>query len=231
LQAVVLAGGLGTRLRPITERIPKPMVEVAGRPFLETIIRHLADQEFRRILLLLGYLGERIVDHFGDGRSCGVKLDYAWEKSPLGTGGAVRNALDELEEDFLLLYGDSYLPIDYRPVAAALRQSGALGLIVVYDNGRGDTGVPENVATDAQGWVTRYAKGEGGADLRYVEAGVLAFRREVFARLPAGRVIALEQEIYPKLIAERQLFSFVSGQRFYDIGTPERLEEFVASRR
>ena len=207
------------------------MVEVAGRPFLETIIRHLADQDFRRILLLLGYLGERIVNHFGDGRSCGVKLDYAWEKSPLGTGGAIRNALDKLEEDFLLLYGDSYLPIDYQPVAAAFRQSQALGLIVVYDNRRGDTGVPENVATDDQGWVTRYAKGEGGSNLRYVEAGVLSFRRQVFVDLPVGRAMALEQEIYPKLIAARQLFSFISGHRFYDIGTPERLEEFVAIRR
>ena len=229
MQAVILAGGLGTRLRPITERIPKPMVEVAGRPFLETITGHLARQDFRRILVLLGYLGGQIIDHFGDGRRFGVRLDYVKEPAPLGTGGAIRNALDKLHEEFLLLYGDSYLPIDYRPVASTFRRVGSLGLMVVYDNQAGNTGVKENVAADREGWVIRYLKGQKAKGLKYVEAGVLCFRREVFSTLPAGKVISLEHEIYPPLIANRQLFSFVSDRRFYDIGTPRRLEEFAST--
>ncbi len=228
MQAVILAGGLGTRLRPITERIPKPMVEVGGEPFLVKIVRWLAQHDFRRLLMLLSYRGEVVSDFFGDGKRFGVSIDYSCEPSPLGTGGALRNALDRLEDDFLLLYGDSYLPIDYRAVATRFREAGCHGLLVVYDNRKADTGVTDNVAVDASGWVTRYAKGEGTPDLKYVEAGVLCFKREVFAPLPVGQVISLEQELYPKLIAEQQLCAFVTTQRFFDIGTPQRLEGFAS---
>ncbi len=228
MQTVVLAGGLGTRLRPVTERIPKPMVEVAGEPFLLRIIRWLEQQDFHRLLLLVGYRGECVSNYFGDGSKFDVSIEYSRETSPLGTGGALRNALDKLEDEFLLLYGDSYLPIDYRPVVAAFRESSCPGLLVVYDNIVADTGVTNNLAIDSEGWVARYAKGERAPDLQYVEAGVLCFRREIFAGLPAGQAISLEQEIFPQLIAQRQLRAFVTQQRFFDIGTPERLEEFTA---
>jgi mannose-1-phosphate guanylyltransferase len=228
MQAVILAGGLGTRLRPITERIPKPMVEVAGEPFLVRIVRWLAQQDFRRLLLLLGHRGEVVSDYFQDGKRFGVSIEYSREPSPLGTGGALRNALEKLEHEFLLLYGDSYLPIDYRRVAAAFRTPPSRGLMVVYDNRLADTGVTNNVAVDSHSWVARYAKNQLDFDLQYVEAGVLCFRREVFESLPAGKVISLEQELYPKLIAERELRAFVTMQRFFDIGTPQRLEGFVA---
>lgn len=229
MQAVILAGGLGMRLRPITERIPKPMVEVGGEPFLARIVRWLAGQGFRQQLMLLGYRGEMVSDFFGNGSKFEVSIDYSREPSPLGTGGALRYALQKLDEEFLLLYGDSYLPIDYQEVAATFRQIPCRGLVVVYDNGLADTGVIHNVAADPEGWVTRYAKGQRDADLRYVEAGVLCFQRKVFVPLPAGQVISLEQELYPKLIAERQLRAFVTRQRFFDIGTPQRLEEFAST--
>lgn len=229
MQAVILAGGLGTRLRPITERIPKPMVEVAGEPFLVRIVRWLQQQDFRRLLLLLSYRGEMVSDYFGDGRRFGVSIEYSLESSPLGTGGALRNGLAKLEDEFLLLYGDSYLPIDYRPVTAAFPTPPCQGLMVVYDNRLADTGVKNNVAVDAHNWVARYVKNQFESNLGYVEAGVLCFRREVFEPLPGGQVISMEQELYPKLIAERQLRAFVTTQRFFDIGTPERLEEFVSN--
>ena len=229
MQAVILAGGLGTRLRPITERIPKPMVEVGGEPFLARLVRWLGQQGFRRQLLLLGYRGEIVSDYFGDGSRVGVAIDYGREPSPLGTAGALRNALDKLEDDFLLLYGDSYLPIDYRPIASDFRKAACRGLLVVYDNRVADTGVTNNVALDSEGWVKRYAKGQSAARLQYVEAGVLCFRRDVFEALPAGKLVSLEQDLYPKLIAERQLRAFVTPQRFFDIGTPQRLEEFAAT--
>ncbi len=228
MQAVILAGGLGTRLRPLTDQVPKPMVEVGGRPFVEYIVRHLEGQGFREILMLIGYLGEHIESYFGDGARYGVRIQYAKEPRPLGTAGALHNSLAKLDEEFLLLYGDSYLPIDYRPVVGAFRHAGSLGLIVVYDNQGGNTDVQENVATDGAGWVTQYLKGQEAPTLRYVEAGVLCFRRAVFSPLPPGQVISLEHEIFPALIACRQLFSFVSDHRFYDIGTPWRLEEFAS---
>lgn len=229
MQAVILAGGLGTRLRPITERIPKPMVEIAGEPFLARMVRWLAQHDFHRLLLLLGYRGEIVSDFFGDGSRYGVSIEYSYELTPLGTGGALRNAHEKLEDEFLLLYGDSYLPIDYRPVVDRFRAFACVGLLVVYDNHLSDTGVTNNVAVDSEGWVTRYAKGKSGPDLRYVEAGVLCFRKEAFAHLPAGQIISLEQELFPQVVRDRQLRAYVTDQRFFDIGTPQRLEEFTAT--
>lgn len=230
MQAVILAGGLGTRLRPLTHQVPKPMVEVGGRPFVEYIIHHLADQGFRRILMSVGYLGEQVESYFGDGTRCGVTIRYAREPRPLGTGGALRNALGMLDEEFLLLFGDSYLPIDYRALEASFHSVPALGLVVVYDDQGGDTGVLKNLALDGAGWVSRYEKGTGSPDLKYVEAGVLCFRREVFAGLPRKEVVSLEHEIYPRLIACRQFRAVITSQRFFDIGTPQRLRDFAAAR-
>lgn len=227
MQTVILAGGLGTRLRPLTEQTPKPMVEVGGRPFLEYIIEHLAAQGFREILLLVGHLSEHISDHFGDGSRFGVGITYSREAHPLGTGGAIRLAWDLLSDEFLLLYGDSFLPIDYRDVARAFVQSLLPALVVTYDNQAGYTDVRNNIAADSAGLVLRYEKGVLDPELQYVDAGALCFRREVFAGLPPETVISLEQELFPQLIEKRQLGTYSTTQRFYDIGTPARLQEFM----
>ena len=231
MQTVILAGGLGTRLRPITEQIPKPMVEVNGRPFLEYILRHMAGQGFDRVLLLVGYLGDQVRKHFGDGRQFGVSIDYSFESSPLGTGGAIREAFAKLDDTFLVLYGDSFLPIDYRSVSEAFSRSAADGLLVLYDNRNGDTSVPNNIALDSEGYVSRYEKGRDGRGLDLVDAGALCLRRCIFAGLHPGRVISLEQQLFPDLVAKRQLAGYITDQRFFDIGTPARLEEFAAYER
>lgn len=233
MQAVILAGGLGTRLWPLTREVPKPMVPVAGKPYLELQLRLLREQGLTEIVLLVGYLGRQIEDHFGDGAHFGLSIRYAREATPLGTGGGLRDARPLLAESFLLLYGDSYLPIDYRRVEAALLDSTAVGVMVVYDNCRGDTLVRNNVALTPDGLVARYDKlTEYDSELTHVEAGVLAFRRAVLDLLaPAGKA-SLENEVYPRLVAARQLVGFPTEQRFYDIGTPERiriLEDFLAS--
>jgi NDP-sugar pyrophosphorylase family protein len=227
MQAVILAGGLGTRLRPITETIPKPMVPVAGKPYLEHQLRELARQGVNDIVLLTGYLGEQVEQYFGDGAQLGLRIKYSKEPHPLGTGGAVRLAAALLEDDFLLIYGDSYLPVDYPAVLNTLRRSKAEGLLVVYDNRLGDTSVISNVNFDeATGMVTRYEKdGEG---LCYVEAGVLAFRKSVLGLLSDAPVVSLEKEVFPQLIARGALAGYSTTQRFYDIGTPDRLEAFEA---
>ena len=229
MQVVILAGGLGTRLRPLTEVVPKPMVPVQGRPFLEYIVAHLAAQGLRRMLFLVGYLGERVRDHFGAGSGFGVTIEYAWEKAPMGTGGALRAALPQLEEDFLLLYGDSFLPIDYPAVANSFRRSQLTALMVVYDNRTGDTGVQNNTAIGPTGLVTCYRKGVDDSELQYVEAGVLCLNREVVRGIPAQKVVSLEHEIFPTLISQRRMGSAVTTQRFFDIGTPTRLDKFSNS--
>jgi NDP-sugar pyrophosphorylase family protein len=222
MQAVILAGGLGTRLLPLTEMIPKPMVPVAGVPYLEHQLRLLAEQDIRDVLLLTGYLGEQIETYFGDGSRMGLRIDYSRESSPLGTGGALREARDKLEHAFLIIYGDSYLPIRYREAFEQLIAADAEGLVVVYDNSLADTSVKNNIDLDDKGHVARYEK-DSPDPLSYVEAGVLALRRSVVDLMPAAGAVSLEKEIFPKLIARRQLAAFVTRQRFYDIGTPDRL--------
>jgi NDP-sugar pyrophosphorylase family protein len=206
--------------------MPKPMVPVAGVPYLEHQLRLLAGQSFRDVLLLTGYLGEQIESYFGTGSRLGLRLHYVREVQPQGTGGALRDARAHLGESFLLLYGDSLLPIEYAAAARRLKDSAALGLIVVYRDASGETTVRPNVALDRSGLVTRYDKtAVADAALEYVEAGVSCFRRDVLDLLPGGIPVSFEQCVFPRLIDRRQLAALPTTQRFYDIGTPERLRD------
>ena len=231
MQAVILAGGLGTRLGPLTRKMPKPMVPVAGVPYLEHQLRLLARQSFHDVLLLTGYLGEQIESYFGNGARLGLRLRYAREPRPQGTGGALRAARRDLAESFLLLYGDSLLPIQYAAAARRLKDSAALGAIVVYRDPAGETTVRPNVALDRSGLVTRYDKTSAvDPALEYVEAGVSCFRREVLDLLPGAGPASFEECVFPRLIDRRQLAALPTAHRFYDIGTPERLraiEEYL----
>jgi NDP-sugar pyrophosphorylase family protein len=231
MQVVILAGGLGTRLGGLTRDLPKPLVPVAGRPFLERQIEFLAGQGFSEFLLLTGHLADRIERRLEDGSRLGVEISYSREPRPLGTGGGLRRALPRLREGFLLLYGDSFLPVDYRTLAAGLDVIEVVGVMAVLRDDAGATGVAPNVATDGAGRVVRYAKGERGDDLRYVEAGALALRAGAVARLPEG-VSSLEADLYPALVAEGRMAAWVTPTPFYDIGTPEglrRAEAFFAA--
>jgi len=229
VQAVILAGGLGTRLWPLTKAIPKPMVLVCGAPYLEHQLRLLARQSITDVLLLTGYLGSQIEEYFGDGASVGLHIHYSRELEPLGTGGALREARHLLKDLFVLIYGDSYLPIDYVEVANRLAMSEAAGVMVVYRDSTRETSVPNNVALDESGLVSRYDKtAVGDLELQYVEAGVLAFRRAVLDLIPPHDFVSLEQQIFPVLIEQRRLLGMPTAQRFYDIGTPERLKAIEA---
>ncbi|MGD8374572.1 MAG: sugar phosphate nucleotidyltransferase [Acidobacteriota bacterium] len=222
MQIVILAGGLGTRLRPLTESVPKPLVPVDGVPFLERQIRFLAGQGFRDFLLLTGYRGEQIRMHLGDGSRLGVRLGYSHEEHPLGTGGALRQALGRLGERFLLVYGDSFLAEDHAAVAAAFEgREDADGMMVVYRDRNGETGVSPNVALDEAGRVKEYAKGSASPELRYIEAGVLGLTAGVLGGIPPGRKASLEAEVYPRLVEAGRMAAWVTRRRFYDIGTPE----------
>jgi N-acetyl-alpha-D-muramate 1-phosphate uridylyltransferase len=125
LPVVILAGGLATRLRPITETIPKALVEVAGLPFLEHQIDLLKRNAIAEVILCVGYLGEMIEQRYGDGKALGIRIAYSFDGPKLlGTGGAIKRALALLPDAFFVLYGDSYLPVDYRAVATAFREAG-----------------------------------------------------------------------------------------------------------
>ena len=199
------------------------MAPVAGRPYLEHLLGLLREQSITEIVLLTGHLGEQIEAYFGDGGGHGLSIQYSREQTPLGTGGALREARDLLADTFLVLYGDVYLPIAYMPVVHTLEQSTALGIDVVYDNRLADTTVKNNIAIDGDGYVACYRKDQGDSDqLTHVDAGVMAFRKAAVDLLPMGAV-SMEKELFPRLIARRQLLAYSTSQRFYDIGTPERL--------
>lgn len=229
MQAVILAGGLGTRLLPLTETVPKPMVPVAGVPYLVHQLRLLARQGFDDVVLLTGYLGEQIEQYFGDGGSLGLRIRYSQEREPLGTAGALRQAASLLDQDFLLIYGDSYLPIHYPAVTGRLRAASAQAVIVLYDNSIEDTSVRNNIAVDEDLVVIAYEKNSPRDDLKYVDAGVLSLRRSVLDFIPAALArVSLEEQVFPRLIEQRRMAGYVTAQRFYDIGTPERLKKIEA---
>lgn len=145
MQAAILAGGLGTRLRPLTEDTPKVMVPVAGKPVLLHLLMMLKAQGVDDVVLLTGHMGTQVMDYFGHGENLGIWIRYSQEKAGLlGTGGALKQAESHLLDNFFVINGDTYLPIDYSQVASAFIKTGRLAMMVVYDNSN-DTGVPNNV--------------------------------------------------------------------------------------
>ncbi|MBI5001391.1 MAG: nucleotidyltransferase family protein [Euryarchaeota archaeon] len=221
-QAVVLAGGLGTRLRPITHTIPKPMALVDGVPFLELLVKRMKRRGFDEAIMLIGHLGEQIHEHFGDGSKFGIRVKYSIEKDLLGTGGALKQAEPLLEDGFMVLYGDSYLPIEYAEPMAMFEKSGKTGLITVYSNN--PRIARNNVALDDAGLVLNYRKKEESPGMSGVEAGVFFLRKDALAGCPTGK-FSLEETVFPKLIKRGELLGWMTGARFWDIGTPEGLEE------
>lgn len=226
IQAVILSGGLGTRLRAVNPEVPKPMVKVADRPFLEHLIIMLRRHGLEKFLFLLSYKSQVIIDFAGMlSQKMKIKIDWSVEPEPMGTGGAVKLAENKLETEFLLINGDSYLDMDYEGLVKSFRKSGLDAVMSIYDNSR-NTNVINNVGVDRDGFVVKYKKADPDAKLSHVDAGVIAFKKEVTRLIPSGKVCSLENEIYQKLIDKKQFGSYVTQTRFYDIGTPERLKEF-----
>jgi NDP-sugar pyrophosphorylase family protein len=230
MPTVILAGGLATRLRPLTEQIPKSLIEVSGHPFLWHQLQMLKNQGVVRVILAVGYLGERIQQQFGDGSELGMQIDYSFDgPNLLGTAGAIRRALPLLPECFFVLYGDSYLTCDYRTVETAFQGAGLPGLMTVYRNdGRYDR---SNVEFDG-GRILRYDKRNSTPGMHHVDYGLGAFHRSVFASIPQDEVRDLAS-VYQDLLNRGELTAFEVHERFYEIGSPDGLRdtiEFLKSR-
>jgi NDP-sugar pyrophosphorylase family protein len=223
MQAVVLAGGLATRMYPRTRDVPKSMLEVAGRPFVEWQIEILARAGFDDVVMCIAHLGNAIRDHIGDGARFGARVQWS-EEGPrlLGTAGAVRAALPLLAPAFIVTYGDSYLPFDYAGPLRVLGASGDCdGVMAVYANhGRWDS---SNVVTDGE-WVQRYQKGTGDPAFDHIDYGVTALRREIIAALPPAEPFGLDA-IQRDLAERKRLRAYPARERFYEIGSPEGLAE------
>jgi mannose-1-phosphate guanylyltransferase len=228
MQAVILAGGLGTRMRPITETIPKPMITVAGKPFLQHQLELLSGAGIERAVLLVAYLGEQIQEYFGDGAKFGCKVSYSFEASLLGTGGALKNAEAQLQDRFVLVNGDTYLAIDYRALVKPFAEVNCSALIVAYEKPGTISKetpasiLPNNLGVNSHGLVTAYRK-RSPEGLSHIDAGVIVLKKEILTGLRAGQKCSLEEEIYPSLIARSEMRAWVTHEPFYDMGSPAGL--------
>jgi NDP-sugar pyrophosphorylase family protein len=202
------------------------MLPFDGKPFLHHLILLLKNQGIRELVLCVGYLGEKVRDFFGDGRSAGVNIRYSEEgEKLLGTGGALKKALDLLDSYFLVLNGDTYLPIGYREVEKEYSRADCKAMVVVYNN-KVNTLVKNNIAIDSRKVVVRYDKEGVSPGRDYVDAGVVMLRKEALDYIPEGIPISLEDGIYRPLVERGELAAFITEQRFYDIGTPEQRSVF-----
>jgi NDP-sugar pyrophosphorylase family protein len=219
---VILAGGLATRLRPITEKIPKALVEIGGKPFIYHQLRLLHSHGIRRVIISAWYRGDMIRDYVGNGSQFNMEVDYVFDgDSPLGTGGAIRKALPFLTSPFFVLYGDSYLPCDYAAIQSHFSACGLPALMTIFHNvGKWDT---SNVEV-ANGRIAQYDKKNKSSRMEYIDYGLGLFVPSVFDGLEEGTPSDLA-DVYKKLVIEEKLLAYNVPERFYEIGSFEGMHE------
>lgn len=221
---LILAGGLGTRLRPVLDSMPKCLAPILGRPFLAHQLEALARGGIRRVVICTGYLADQVSDQFGS-HYAGIELSYSAEEEPLGTGGAVRLAASRaMGNEFLVINGDSFIEVDYKAVVAAFFASGRQPLMVLSEvsetarYGRVDLAQQTSglAASPVQRFLEKGATGPG-----WINAGNYLLPREVIEAQTVGESFSLERDVFPKLVSCHRLLAVPSGRMFIDIGTPE----------
>jgi N-acetyl-alpha-D-muramate 1-phosphate uridylyltransferase len=241
----ILAGGLATRMLPFTEKIPKALLPVNGEPFVAHQLRLLESNGVKRVVLCAGHLGELIREFIGDGSRFHLSVEFsfdgprsvestgqrAWDfigangpkghPSLLGTAGAVRKALPQLGSEFFVLYGDSYLPCDYRAVLSAFHASGKAALMTVFRN---DSQWDSSNVEYSGGKIWAYDKRAPSNRMKHIDYGLGVFRESAFAALPGDPPYDLA-DLYQELLTREELAAFESDQRFYEIGSQAGLQE------
>jgi len=230
-KAVLLVGGLGTRLRSLVPSTPKALAPMGDRPFLELLVRQLCSQGIKKLIMCTGYLADQIEEAFGDGTRLGVEIEYSREPHPLGTGGAVKLAQRFLKNsaDSLVLNGDSFLEIDYRELIRFHRAhlaTATIACVRVEDASHYGT-----VCLDSGGRVLAFREKTGDYSAGFVSAGVYVFGASVLEHIPDGQV-SLEKDVFPKLV-DLGLYASIQKGVFIDIGTPAdylRAQQILALR-
>ena len=230
MQAILLCGGMGTRLRSVVSDRPKPMADICGKPFLQYLLEMLRDKGITEVIFALGYMGEMIEEYFQDGSAFGLKIAYSYEEEPLGTGGAIRNALPKiLEEEVLVLNADTYFPMDYQ------------GLYRFHQENDGDFSLATRAVPDISryGAVRRDAAGrilawneklgdDGQKSLAgEINGGIYVMKKSLIAEIPEGKQ-SLEQDCIPKWLSEgKRIFGLPFEGYFMDIGIPKDYQQFI----
>lgn len=226
MQIVMLVGGKGTRLEPLTKgKIPKPMIDVEGKPFLESLIMHFKKQGFHDFILCTGHLGEIIKNHFGDGSRFGIKIRYSIEDEPLGSGGAIKNAEHLLDDNFLLINGDDYFEMSLSDFSEFHRNKNVMATLALRKTTK--LGVCHAVALSGNGEVNEYHARNYNERSNADTTGYFALKKSILKDIPANKFVSLEHDIFPKLAGQGQLYGYFKDAEFFDIGTPEGYNNFV----
>jgi len=221
LPVAILAGGLATRLRPVTEKVPKALLPIAGRPFIHWQLGLLAQQGVTEVVLCAGHLGEQIQAAVGDGSGFGMTVRYSFDGDTLlGTGGALKRALPILGAAFFVLYGDSYLRCSFAAVQTAYEESAALGLMTVFCNE--DRWEKSNVLL-RDGRVVEYDKHSPRPGMRHIDYGLSILSVQALQRSPASAAFDLA-DLYHELASRGELAALTVNERFYEIGSVGGIE-------
>lgn len=222
-QAVILAGGYGTRLKPFTDTSPKPMYPFEGKPFLEYLIEQVKSFGLTDIVLLLGYLPEKIMDYFGDGSKWGVKIRYSVTPVEYETGLRLKEAEEEgfLDAEFLLMYCDNYCPIDYRRLCREYFSNEAMIQFTAYRNMDGYT--KNNLRIAEGGLVEVYDKTRKTDGLQGVDIGYAVVNRNTLKLMPQENE-NFEKIVYPQLVGQKKMYATMTEHRYYSVGSWERIE-------
>jgi NDP-sugar pyrophosphorylase family protein len=224
LPLAIVAGGLATRLHPITKEIPKSLVDVAGKPFVVRQLDYLRQQGITRVVLCLGYLGEQVEAVVGDGSAFGLDVRYSWDGPHLlGTGGALKQSLQLLGEQFFVFYGDSYLPIDFQAVERDFLASGKPALMTVLKNG--DQWDKSNVLL-CDGCIAEYNKRTPRPEMAHIDYGLGVLSASVLENAPINEPFDLA-DIYHGLSLKGLLAGHEVFERFYEIGSHKGLDDTI----
>jgi len=224
MQAVILAGGLGTRLRPLTYSTPKPLIPIKGKPFLDYLIEMLKGRGISNIVICSCYLADKMKERYKRDKEFGIKIRHSIESTPLGTAGAVKNAAFYLEDVFFVINGDTYLDMDYADMYEKFLQADRLAMMVVYTGKEKLDRINDTLIEGDK--VLSYSKDGENKNSGHVFAGVLLMRKSALDYIARGKTVTLEKEVFPKLIEKGELLAYETKVRYYDIGTVERMKKF-----
>ncbi len=224
MKTVILAGGLGTRLRPITYDYPKPMLPIRGKPFVEYLMNHLKSQGITEIILCLHYMADKFFEYFGDGTKFGLKITYSVEEAPLGTAGAIKNVENFLDETFVVLNGDTYVNLNFQKMLGFHRDNKALGTIALMRVKNPARYGSVDVCTD---WRVIGFSEKTRVHNGYINVGAYIFRDKILDFIPKNEKISLEKEVLPNLLKnEERIYGFLTEGYFIDIGVLEDYQRF-----
>jgi NDP-sugar pyrophosphorylase family protein len=220
---VILCGGLATRLGSLTKNVPKSLIKIYEKPFLQYQIEILKKRSINDIVLCVGHLSEQIKEYFGNGEKFGVNIKYSYDgDKQLGPIGAIKNAEKLLEKEFFIMYGDSYLDIDFQKISSYFNEFDKLGLMAVYKNfdkyDKSNLIIKNNM-------IIAYGEKERTKDMVYIDSGTSILKKEALNLIPKQTFFSTG-DFFTKLISKNELLAFEIEKRFYHIGNPEALEEF-----